>query len=563
MTLLFYEAQDRLFIRKRYSVLVAFQGGVTLLDYGLANRYLLIFLVSFATHSLYYLCESIFLPMGVIGRQGIKSSFIQYVGVLIGALSTLFIYPLDYAAYGLAQTCLDLVIFLSPLVTFGGTHLTVRFFPHFRQSGGKDNGYLGALMVIILSALVVSGVLAYFFGSHATSALEWLGFNLELFAKYKLPLTLFVVVHVLILLFDNYTRNYNRIALQSIFTSILPKLGLPALILLLYFQRIDSYEFVWGIVLVYLFALIGLIIYASRVTAFDFKIKRNILSAELRREMATYAAYTTFGAMGAILATQMDSLMISTLINTESTGIYKIIAFMAIVIEVPARSIRAISSPVIAESWKKQDLKEIDNIYTRSSAILGFVGTALFVIIAINIEDIISWTPNPEEMMASISVFYLLGFARLIDMFTGVNSQLITFSDYFRFSMVAIFILAILNLTFNYYFIVQLDWGITGVALSTLISLFLYNLSKFLFILVKMKMQPLSMETVKILVLGVLGFSTVLLPIESSYSLINVGLRSLLVVALFWAGLRYAKICPEINSVLNKSWSKLMKALSK
>lgn len=501
--------------------------------------------------------------MGVIGRQGIKSSFIQYVGVLIGALSTLFIYPLDYAAYGLAQTCLDLVIFLSPLVTFGSTHLVVRFFPHFRESGKKDNGYLGALLVIIISALLISGVLAYFFGPYAALALEWLGFNLALFAKYKLPLSLFVVVYTLILLFDNYARNYNRIAFQSIFTSILPKLGLPVLILLLYFQHIDSFEFVWGIVSIYLLALVGLIVYASRVTAFDFKFNRSVLSPELRREMATYAAYTTFGAMGAILATQMDSLMISTLINTESTGIYKIIAFMAIVIEVPARSIRAISSPIIAESWKKQDLKEINNIYKRSSAILGFVGTALFVVIAINIRDIINWTPNPEEMMASISVFYLLGFARLIDMFTGVNSQLITFSDYFRFNMVAIFILAILNLTFNYYFIVELDWGITGVAVSTLISLFLYNLSKFIFILVKVKMQPLSMETIKILILGVIGFSFTFIPIESTYSLINVGFRSLLVAVLFWAGLRYANICPEINDTLNKLLEKLMKLVSK
>ncbi|TXF90967.1 hypothetical protein FUA23_03970 [Neolewinella aurantiaca] len=490
--------------------------------------------------------------MGVIERQGIKSSFIQYVGVILGALSTLFIYPYDYAAYGLAQTCLDFVTFMAPLATFGATHLALRFFPHFRKTKDNDNGYLGVLLLITFATLAVSAAIAFSLGGYGASILDWLGFDLSLFATYQYPLALFVVVHALILLFDNYTRNYNRIAIQSVFTGILPKLGLPMLILLLYFQYINQNEFVWGLLGLYTLALLGLIAYAWRVTAFDLKVNYKILQPGLRKEMATYASYTTFGAMGAILATQMDSLMITTLINIESTGVYKVIAFMAIVIEVPARSIRAISSPIIAEAWKQQDLEKISNIYDRSSAVLGFVGTSLFVIIAINLRDIVGWTPNPTEILANLSVFYILGFVRLIDLYTGINSHLITFSDYFRFNMVAIFILAALNLSFNYIFIVHLEWGLIGVASSTLISIFLYNLTKYLFILFKMKMQPFSIETLKIIALGLIAFSISWVPVETGFSLVNVGIRTLLAVVVLLLGLKWWNVCPEIYSALNK-----------
>jgi O-antigen/teichoic acid export membrane protein len=499
--------------------------------------------------------------MGVIERQGVKSSFVQYIAVIIGALSALFIYPKDYAAYGLAQTCLDFVIFITPLATFGATHLVVRFFPYFRSSGKSDNGFLGVLLLIIAGILLLSGSIAYFLGGYGAQALEWLGFDLSLFAKYRYPLTAFVVVYALTMVFDNYASNYNRIAIQSLFTSIIPKIGLPVLVLLLYFQHIDRAEFVWGILGVYAVGLLGLIVYAWRVTAFDFKINFKILQPPLRKEMAIYATYTTFGAMGSILATQMDSLMISTLINIESTGVYKVIAFMVIVIEIPARSIRAIASPIIAESWKKQELKEISHIYNRSSAVLGFVGTALFTLIAINIRDIINWTPNPDEILANLSVFYILGVVRLIDLYTGVNSQLITFSDYFRFNMVAILILAVLNLTFNYFFIVNLEWGLVGVATSTLISIFLYNLTKYLFILFKMKMQPFSKETLKILVVGGIAFSLNWIPIETGISFVNVAIRSLLAISPFFVALRYWKVCPEIYSALNKYLSKIIGVL--
>ena len=494
--------------------------------------------------------------MGVIQRQGTKNSLVLYFGVLIGGLSTLFIYPLDYSMYGLVQTCLDLVIFLTPIVTLGATSLTLRFFPRFRQEGRDDQGFLGFILAVTLGAMIVAGGMLALFGSYVTSSLELLGFDLQVFRTHRWPLIVLLVIYVFILIFDNYIRNYNRIVVQSLFTNLLPKVGLPVLILVLVYQGISEQTFVWGYVAIYAFALLGLVFYAKLVTPFNLRIQQSVLRQEkMLKEMYIYASYSVFGTMGAILATQIDSLMITALLDTTNTGIYKETAFMAVVEEIPARSLRAIASPIIAKAWEEKDLDEIAHIYRRSSATLGFVGTVIFVLIAINIVDIVEWTPNPKEILANLGVFYVLGIVRLIDLFTGSNGLIITFSSYFRFNIVAVLILAVFNLVFNYVFLVYLEWGLLGVAMATFISLTLYNLSKFLFIQFRLGLQPFSWETIKILIVGVLGFGISFLPISTGLSLADVAIRSLLGGGVFGLGLWYWGICPEIKDMAINGWN--------
>lgn len=490
--------------------------------------------------------------MGVIQRQGAKNSIVQYVGVLIGALSTLLIYPLDYSAYGLAQTIIDLVIFLTPIVTLGTISLSVRFFARFTQGADNDNGFLGFLLLTAGAAFILFGLVAFLLGDTIIHGLSLLKFDLSLFVDNWVPLLVFVLVYVVLMIFDNYIRNYNRIVVQSIFTNLLPKIGLPILILLVFYGYIDTREFIWGLIAVYALGALGLIIYAKQITPFSFKINRALLQPPLLKEMRSYAAYAVFGSMGVILATQLDSLMISTLIDTTNTGIYKITAFMAVVIEIPARALRAIASPIVAKAWEEKDYEEIKKIYNRSSAVLGFLGTGIFVLLLVNIADIISWTPQPAELMSNLGVFYILGLVRLVDLFTGINSQIITYSDHYRFNIYAILLLAVFNVVFNYLFIVSFGWGILGVAAATFLSMTLYNFAKFMYLKIRLQLQPFTWETLKIILVGVVG---VLLGSAFDLSfptLVNVILRSLLVGSLLLGAVWYLGICPEIKEALQK-----------
>ena len=71
--------------------------------------------------------------MGVIKRQGIKQSLVNYFAVVVGAVSVIFIYPLDRETYGLARFVIDGGMFIAPFMMLGFSSVTIRFFPFFKD----------------------------------------------------------------------------------------------------------------------------------------------------------------------------------------------------------------------------------------------------------------------------------------------------------------------------------------------------------------------------------------------------------------------------------------------
>ena len=86
--------------------------------------------------------------MGVIQRQGLKHSIVQYTGVLIGALTQLYLVPHVLDAYGLAMGLMASAFFLAPLTSLGTHVLAVRFFPDFKNKENGHNGFLWLLLLI-------------------------------------------------------------------------------------------------------------------------------------------------------------------------------------------------------------------------------------------------------------------------------------------------------------------------------------------------------------------------------------------------------------------------------
>ena len=105
--------------------------------------------------------------MGVIKRQGFKSTVISYIGVLIGAVAMLRIYPLDMEVYGYAQWLISMVTLMFPLATFGILTLLIKYFPSYQKA---DSSNYSGLLTLLLSGLVVTYslflVFWFFFKQH-------------------------------------------------------------------------------------------------------------------------------------------------------------------------------------------------------------------------------------------------------------------------------------------------------------------------------------------------------------------------------------------------------------
>ena len=103
--------------------------------------------------------------MGVVIKQSIWNSFYTYLGLVIGAINTLFLFPYAFEDsmeyYGLIQTMLSYTLAISTFAALGAPQILVRFFHRVREDQKANLGFFALLLPIVL--LVPFGFLGYIF----------------------------------------------------------------------------------------------------------------------------------------------------------------------------------------------------------------------------------------------------------------------------------------------------------------------------------------------------------------------------------------------------------------
>lgn len=499
--------------------------------------------------------------VGVIKRQGLKRSIVNYIGVGIGAISTLFIYPLDTETYGFIQFLLGTAMFLVPFAVLGVTTLTVRFFPDFKNFENGHNGFLGFLLAGIIISFCIFICVFYLFQSSFYRWLGALGFKVLSFSDNMFVILILCFLIALTNTFVSYTSNFKRVVVPAVFSTLFIKIATPTIILFLFYQ-IMPFSFVKPLlVALYILILLCLIYYLYSLKQLKCKINTSFLKRPLLAKMGGYAIYGIMGSVGGVVAFRIDSIMLSTLIDFKSNGVYTIALFMANAIAIPFVSITTIASPIIASSWKENDISAIDSIYKKSSLTLLIAGTFMFMLIWSSLDDVLRCSSNYDELVLGKYVVFFLGIGKVIDMTTGLNNQIIGMSKYFRFNLLAVLLLAGVNLFANYTLIPKFQ--LVGAAIATAFSLVVFNLAKFIFIWIKFKMQPLTIASVKVLVLAIVVHGLVSLMPSTSYFLLNILLRSVLICILFGLPVLYFNLSPDITNLVCEGRDKAMKWLRK
>lgn len=493
--------------------------------------------------------------MGVIIRQSMKSTIATYLGTGIGILSSLFIYPSALALYGAMQFIMDTASLLGSFCSLGINALTLKFFPDFENKEKKNHGFLGLLILLLLGALFISALIGFLFKEVFFQGLERLGLSVERFQEYSLSILLITVCTVFIAVGSSYASNFKRIVIPRLIQDLSLKIGLPIFILAFTAQWITATQVEYLVVAVFFFIVIAIYIYLAILGALDLRTDFSILTKKLARKMANFAAYGALSSVGALFMLRIDSIMVTTMINEEANGIYKISSLIIMTMAIPMNSLIKISDPIISKFWKNNNLTEIGQLYQRSSNILLLVGIFIFLGIWISIDEVFRLTGNYEDMVLGKSVVLFIGLGKLVDLLSGVNGSIIIFSKYYRFNLLLVLILGVVNIFFNLLLIPR--FNMEGAALATMISLMVYNLIKFLFIWVKFKLQPLNSRTLLVILIGVATYFLSFIIPSTSYSLLNIAINSLLVVVAFLIPVLYFKLVPDINAQIEKLWKRM------
>ena len=499
--------------------------------------------------------------MGIIIRQSIKNSFVTYVGVAIGTLNVLFLYNkfLTTEQLGLYTALTSFPLVFAGFAHLGTPHVGVRFFNQFADSTRKHNGFFGYLLIAPLFGFIAF-LLVYIGLKPTFNALYSENSPLLINYYWTFPIITFLLIYQTIL--EAYSRVQLRIVVPAIVREIFLKATNSVLALLFGFQYITFNQLILGIVLAYLLAVCFLLMYIKILGKFYLKLDFGFIRKPIFKEMVQYGFWTILGGATATILPHIEKLMLPAYTGgLERTAIFNIALSIGLVIAIPKNAIASISDPLLAESWRNNDLEHVGEIYQKSALNLLIVGTFLFLGIWCNIDSIFQLIPHSEIYQKGKFVVLMVGLYSLFDMATGLNSEILKNSPYFRYDLLLYVVRFVILLVANLILIPLYSYN--GAALAMLISGVVYNLIKFIFIKQKINLQPFGNHTVKVILLGIFTYGIVLLlPVfKGSFflTLLTIFIKSVTILVIFGGGVLWLKVSEDLNRTIETLLRKLIK----
>jgi O-antigen/teichoic acid export membrane protein len=491
--------------------------------------------------------------MGIVFRQSLKASIVSYFGTGIGAFSVIFLFPkcLTAEQIGLTRVLLEAAMFFSFFSQLGASNITLKFFPYFRDYSKNHNGFF-----LIISSLPLIGFLIFLilYISFRTTLVQPFIEKSKLLTDYYLyiiPLTFFCVY---IAISEAYSSMLLRIVVPRIVKEVFVRIFLVFITLLLFFKILDIHEYVFLFVLIYGLAFLMDILYINKIQPISFKPNFSFLNKPLIKEMGLFMLYMIIAGSGSSIANKIDIGMITSKISLSGTGIYSIAFFVAAFIEVPTRSIFQITTPFAIEALKNNEHEKLDSLYKRVALNQFVIAGFLFLLIWINVNNLYKIMPHGDLYSTGKYVIFFIGLSKVFDAATGINASILNYSKYYYYTLYFIFILAALAFFNNLVFIKM--YGITGAAIATAISIFLYNLILVIFVKLKLKTHPISFKTLIVLVIFIIIFYINTLIPNFHNAFIDAAIRSIIISGLFSFLILKFKISSDINLTIHNLWNK-------
>lgn len=439
--------------------------------------------------------------MGIVVRQGVKASVVSYVGALLGYVSWLLLIPkwLDSEEVGLVKVLGDSVILMTPFLHAGALNIIIKYYPYFTKSKVLEAKFLGYVIGLPLVASALFFGLFFIFNDLIESAYIKESPLFVQYLYYVIPLS-FLAVYIQVVEF--LVKSELRIAIPRFLREIVVRIGTIGVIVLYFLKCVSLAGLVQGLVVVNIVHLILLLIYYKRLKGDIVWPTGGIQKTRYFKPLVNYTLFMFMGLGGGALISRLDSIMITSIGGLTQTGIYAIAFLIAQSIELPKRAFNSIISPLVARAFREKDMKTVAKYYHRSSLNLSIISIIFFVGIWSNFALIYNFVSNKELYMTGAGVVFFIGLSKVLDMSMGVNNEIIQNSPYYKWSVYLSVAVSLIAIVTNLVFIPL--WGITGAAVATFISVFLYNFTRFLILKWKMNLNPFRWNNLGILILGII-----------------------------------------------------------
>ncbi|HTJ12528.1 MAG TPA: hypothetical protein VL547_10905 [Dinghuibacter sp.] len=490
--------------------------------------------------------------MGQLRRQTILSSISTYFGFLVGALNTyLFVHAGQHtfsdAEYGLTRVFTDMGGMIYAFGSIGVSSVVYKFYPYYKDHlTRRQNDLLTWALLISLAGFVLVCLGGWIFEPLIVRKFSERSALFVVYYRWVFPFGFGFMLFSILETFAWTTR-------QSVWSTFLREGGIRIFVLL----EIVPYLLGWigydVFIKVYAFQFLAMAIilwgHLTRMGLTNLTLHVSKVTRRFRKKMAGMASLTYTGIIVTIVAQSFDGILIAGFMGLSYAGIYALLLYIANIIQVPQRSVQAASIPHLAQAWKDKDYGRIDRIYHRTSLNLLILSSALLALIQLCAPTAGSLFNIKADYQAALLLpaLFLLGVARVVDGGTGVNSQIIGTSVFWRFDFFTGIVLLALRIPLNVFLIKS--YGITGSAVADLISLVVYNVVRFIFLWVRFGMQPFNFRSLLAIVYAFAAYYATALACAGLSGWVSLFARGACFVLLYGVAVLASRLTPDTRQL--------------
>ncbi|MEO8590488.1 MAG: polysaccharide biosynthesis C-terminal domain-containing protein [Flavobacteriales bacterium] len=487
--------------------------------------------------------------MGILARQATLNTLLAYLGIGLGFVNVVLLYPkvLQADQFGLTRLLVSIATIAAQIAQLGADNTVNRYFPYFRDPARAHRGILGMLMLFgtitgLLSMLALGlmhGVLSDVFSDRST-----------LYADHGLLLLPLVLSEVFFILLRSYSRSLRRTVQPSFIREFLLRVLQTVLIGVQAWRPMPFATFMVLYTAIFLICTLALAFDLKRAGHWVLGWSERWMPGRLRRSMLMYSTFTFSASMAGIVLGNMDQMMIGALLKDALPHVahYAVAFYFGSVIAAPGRALNQAAIPLLADAWKRGDTVMIGALYKRSALVQLVVSGFLFLLMWMGLDDLFELLP--AEYADASQVALIIGLAYLLNSAIGLSTGIISMSRSYRLDAWSSLSMLLINALANFFLIRSM--GIVGAAWATLISLVSVNAYRTWFLYLRYRMWPFERRTLGVFALvALIGSVVPWVPLTGTPTL-DLVLRSVLITVVFWPAAHVLGLMPELAGMMRQ-----------
>ena len=496
--------------------------------------------------------------MSQIRRQSIISSVMVYFGFALGFLNTYLLTReggFTEAQYGLIGIFVAVASLMFSIANLGMPSYIFKFYPYYKDNLDKKQNdiltwallvSLAGFCVVLVGGIYFKDLIIYKFGKNSPELVKYYYWIFP----FGLGLTLYSIL-------ESYAWQLKK----SIFTNFLREVQFRAfttiLIIFTFIGLLGQFDL---FIKIYSFTYLGiagiLFFYLLSKGYIHLTFKVSIVTKKYFNKIAKLIKFIYPGTLVFAISAVFDSILLAS-VSVNGLGavaVYSLAQYMASLIQAPQRGIISSSLAALSQAWKDKDYKRITRIYRQSSINQLIFAVGMFALIWLNFSDGIFTFHLQSVYLDARWVFFFIGLMRIVDMGTGVNSQIIATSTLWKFEFFTGVILLVITLPLNY-ILTKYYFDITGPAIANLFTFTVYNAIRFWYLKKKFNMQPFTKETLYTIILGLFAFYSCYFLFNQYQGFIWLVIRSTSFLFIYVTGVLLLKLSSDVLPV----WYSLLK----